>query len=90
MFAYLEFTSDGAYQLCVSVSPLNPAGMRLERGKNKRLPENVRLQAQNPNDPQAAIAGLISLRNFFNNTEQGAGTLEFGSDELPLLRRRKK
>ena len=90
MHAYLGFNEDGSYQLCVSIVELNPAGIRLERGIHKQLPENVRHAAQNPNDPKAAIAGLISLRNFLNGAEYGPGPLEFGEDELPLTRRKKK
>ena len=90
MFAYLGFNDDGTYQLCVSQTELNPAGTRLERGKGKRLPEVVRHAAQNPHDPKAAIAGLTSLRNFLAGQEYGPGPLEFGEDELPLLRRKKK
>ena len=90
MHAYLGITSDGNYRLCVSIVELCPAGTRLERGKHKQFPENVRLQAQDPQDPQAAIAGLISLRNFLAGQEYGPGPLEFGEDELPLVRRKRK
>lgn len=90
MHAYLGITNDGSYRLCVSTVELNQVGTRLERGKHRRLPENVRLWAQDTQDPQAAIAGLISLRNFLNGQEYGAPELAFGEDELPLLRRKKK
>ena len=90
MFAYLGIAADGSFQLCVSTTELNPAGTRLERGKHKRFPENVRLQAQDAHDPKAAIAGLISLHKFLAGEEYGPGPLEFGEDELPLLRRKKK
>jgi hypothetical protein len=89
MYAYLGINSGGDYQLFVSLVELNPAGTRLEKGKHHRLPENVRLAAQAPNDPQLAIAGLISLRNFLAGEEHGTESLEFGRDELPLQRKRK-
>ena len=90
MFAYLGVKDDKTFVLAVSLTELNPAGPRLERGRQRLLPGNVYTQAQNPGDPQAAIAGLISLQRFLQGKEQGVAPLEFGVDELPLLRRKKK
>ena len=87
--AYLGINADGDYQLFVSTVTLNPAGTRLEKGKHQVLPENVRLQAQNPRDPQAAMAGLKSLHRFLCGEEKGVGAPEFG-EELPIIRRIRK
>jgi hypothetical protein len=89
MFAYLGLTADGAFQLYTSPVPLNPAGTRLERGRHKKLPAAVYAQAENPNDSEAAIAGLASFDRFCKGLEYGVATLEFGSDELPLQRKKK-
>jgi hypothetical protein len=90
VYAYLGVKPDQTFILCVSLTALNPAGPRLERGRQRLLPENVFRAAQNPGDSQAAIAGLISLQRFLRGEEQGVAPLEFGVDELPLLRRKKK
>jgi hypothetical protein len=88
--AYLGLTTDGAFALYVSPIPLNPVGTRLERGRRKKLPGNVYAQAQNPNDPEAAIAGLASLDRFCKGLEYGTATLDFASDELALLMKKEK
>ena len=89
MLAYIGLLRDGTYELCVSAYRLNPVGTRLERGPNRRLPENVRLQAQTPGDPQLAIAGLRSLERFLNDAEYGSAEVpEFG-EALPTRRRKK-
>jgi len=90
VFAYLGFTPDGkGFQLYVSITALNPAGPRLERGPAARLPEAVTRQVDNPADPEAALAGLRSLHRFFAGEEHGPRPLEFGKDDLPLLRKEK-
>ena len=90
MFAYLGLTADGTFQLYVSAIPLNVVGTRLERGRRKKLPASVYAQAQNPNDPEAAIAGLASLDRFCKGLEFGVATLDFASDELALLKEKKE
>jgi hypothetical protein len=88
MYAYLGLTEDGrGYQLCISTARLNPAGTRLERGRQQRLPEEVYALAKNPDDPRAAIAGLIHLQGFFDGTERGPGAPTFGQ---PLATRRRR
>lgn len=90
MHAYLGITPDGTYQLCVSLTALNPCGIRLERGPQKRLPESVTRQAENPADGPAALAGLKSLQRFLEGKERGPGPLEFGVDTLPQVRKKKE
>lgn len=89
MYAYLGISESG-YQLCVSTVALNPAGPRLERGPAARFPEAVIRQMESPGDPQAALAGLKGLHRFFAGEEHGPRPLEFGKDELPLLRGKKE
>ena len=82
MYAYLGIAKDGTFELAVSTVSLSPVGTRLERGPHQRLPESIRLQAENPADPMTAIAALISLDRFCKGEEIGATGLQFG-DKLP-------
>jgi hypothetical protein len=89
MFAYLGLTApDGAFALYISPVPLNPVGTRLERGRHKILPASVYAQAQNVNDPEAAIAGLAALDRFCKGVEYGVAPLEFGSEPPPKRKRK--
>ena len=88
LHAYLGIGLNGNFCLYCSTAPINPAGTRLEHGPQKRFPENVYRQAQNPSDPEAAIAGLISLNAFFAGQEHGNALLEFGK-EAPRKRKKK-
>jgi hypothetical protein len=88
VLVFLGLNDKGEYQLFVSKFPIHAIGSRLEKGKP--FPEAVQDLSENPRDPETAIAALCAMQGYLDGKQYGAAPLEFGVDELPLLRGKKK
>jgi hypothetical protein len=87
VLAYLGIEPDGSYTLCVSVTPLNVIGTRLETPR-RVLPEVISKFVADPSNKELALAALKAAQGFLDGTEAGINPPEFG-DPLPKVRRKK-